>query len=200
MVAVLWSTELNGDVRTDESLIPPGLFAPGEIDQRLPAFIGEIVMLSALLDKDVASMAMSVQDRDQNVYLAQDVSLNIKVCRRRFRYFDQPWQKEVIAQASEFLAEVEQAANERNEIVHRVWSIAVGEVWGGYKGSRASDASLQETERAAGWKYTPARMESIIENLVALAERGRTVVGMTTGLPRLPTPWANGVWPYRLEH
>lgn len=181
-----------------EIRIPRGMFAEGLIDPRLPMYIGQIVMLSALLDRDVAVMAGAVQDRDPEIYLAQDVTKNVEVCRRRFRCFSESWQLDIVDRAIVFLKAVVPVIAERNEIVHRVWSIATGEQWGGYKGSRVVDLPLRERERQAGWSYSAERMEEIIDSLVALAERGRDVVGLVNSLPRLPSPWANGVWPQRL--
>jgi hypothetical protein len=166
--------------------IPVGFFAPGPIDPRLPFYIGQIVMLSALLDKDVAAMAAAVGTiPDQNAYLASDVTQNIRVCLERFPRYSEPWQVDAIERARPILDEIAILSNERNEIVHRVWSIAVGDAWGGYKGSRSKDPRKRDAERDAGWGYSPKRMEEIIDRMVTCADRGRDVVPLIVGLPRL---------------
>lgn len=169
-----------------EVSIPPGFFAPGPIDPHLPSYIGQIVMLSALLDKDVAAMAYAVgTSSDQDAYLANDVSRNVAICRDRFAFYEQSWQRDAVGRALPFLDAVSALSNERNEIVHRVWSIAVGEAWGGYKGSRSRDVRQREAERDAGWDYSPDRMESIISRMVTLVDGGRNVVSLIVGFPRL---------------
>lgn len=169
--------------------IPAGFFAPGSIDPRLPFYIGQIVMLSALLDKDVAAMATAVGTiGDQNAYLASDVTRNIRVCVERFPLYTEGWQADAIDRVRPFLEEVAVLSTERNEIVHRVWSIAVGDAWGGYKGSRSKDPRMRDAERDAGWRYSPERMEEIIERMVALIDGSRDAVSMIVGLPRLADP------------
>lgn len=163
------------------------MFSPGPIDARLPLYIGQVVMLSALLDKDVAAMASAVGTiPDQNAYLAADVSKNIRECFLRFPRYTERWQIDAIERATPFLRDVARSSEERNEIVHRVWSIADGDAWGGYKGTRSKNPAHRDVERDVGWAYSPERMEAIVRDMVALVERSRDVVALIVALPRLP--------------
>ncbi len=133
---------------TDPYAVPSRIF--GSIDPELPAMIGRIVMLSALLEHQVAVLASSV--------------------------------------ARQFLKDASALWNERNEIVHRVWSKAnVGE-WGGHKARRRRLPSRRRrtaSTRNPNWiDYGPQYMQSLIERMVALDARATDVIPLVSALTR----------------
>jgi hypothetical protein len=180
----------------DPSPISAGIFEA--VDWRLPTSIGLIVMHATILEQLVAMMAMSVQDLPQDHYFAQDVSRNLKVCRRRFKYFQEDWQKTAVAKALLFLGRADEMLAERHGVVHRVWAVTLGEVWGGHKPARSADL-VDEEYIERGWNYTPERVQTIIDDLAAVVLEGRSIVHDILSFPRLPTPFADGIWPASLK-
>ncbi len=180
----------------DPSPISAGIFEA--VDSRLPTSIGLIVMHATILEQLIAMMAMSVQDLPQDHYFAQNVSKNVAVCRRRFKYFQDDWQRTAVAKALLFLDKADEMLAERHGVVHRVWAVTLGEVWGGHKPARSADlVDLEYIER--GWNYTPERVQAIIDDLAAVVLEGRSIVHDILSFPRLPTPFADGIWPASLK-
>lgn len=169
--------------------INSGIF--NEVDWRLPTSLGLIVMHSTILEQLVAMMAMSVQDLPQDHYFAQNASRNIAICRKRFKYFRDEWQRSAVNRALSFLNRAEEGLRERHDVAHRVWAVTLGDVWGGHKATRTASVSREYLER--GWNYTPERLEAIIDELAATILQGRSIVHEILSFPRLPTPYRDGV-------
>ena len=177
----------------DQYGVPDALFGP--IDEALPALIGRIVMVSAMIEYQVAAMAGSVQDLESNRYFAQDPARNFGVCKRLFRYFTSPAHLHQLSVGKEYLSRAKALLAERNEIVHRVWSVTAGDTWGGHKGQRGPGSKNTIDD---GWRYNSARLEQLLTTMTDLCEFGaRTALPSILALPRLPTPWADGIWPTR---
>lgn len=174
----------------DEYGIPDHLF--GSIDADLPAFVGRIVMVSALIEHQVAAMVAWFQDLESNHYFAQDPARNFDVCRQRFRYFPAGAHTGQIALGRKYLSQAKRLLGERNEVVYRVWSVASGDVWGGHKGMRRQGKGRRAAEK--GWDYPPARLKAILAEMVTVCDfERRSALPLVLALPRLPTPWADGI-------
>lgn len=166
----------------------------GHIDDDLPMLLGRVAMASALLEHDLAVLAMSVQDREQDIYDSQSASVNIAVCRRRFKYFTEPWQKDATTTALRHIAAVRKQLDVRNDLLHRVWSRPSGSTWGGYKGRRGNP-DRRVVDR--GWNLAPAELDAALQSMLEVLLKGRDVLPVITALPRLPAPFSNGVWPVK---
>lgn len=100
--------------------IPEGFFGP--LSSELPALIGRIVMLSALLETKIWYLASSVSDETQERYSRERVSENIKLTRKRLLlYQDDEKEKKFSQSAAKLLTGAEKVLDLRNAIVHGVW-------------------------------------------------------------------------------
>lgn len=114
------------------------------------------------------------------------------VCRRRFPFFCERWQKEIVARAKKHLKAVRRQLDERNDLAHRIWSIPAGHIWGGYKGTRSFGENATK-QRDRGWKYSEFELRQRVATMVGVIEAGDPIMKAVTGLPRLPTLFAFGV-------
>jgi hypothetical protein len=160
----------------------------GYVDPALPLLIGQIVMLSGLIEAEIANVAMSVENKEQNYYLQSFAATNRKVWANRASKFDStilPKESRDVITAA--LEEARTVLEERNEIAHRVWSVPTGETWGGYKGTRRGPETGDGAALQIGWRdYGPDEMSELIRRMAVCLSHLHDAVARATSLPRLP--------------
>lgn len=164
----------------------PASVAFGAIDPELPLLLGQVAMLAALLEQDVASIAMSVDNGEQNEYLADLFGANVRVTKKRFPLYDATdFERHAVEVARAFIQGVQDLMNRRNDLLHRVWARPHGDTWGGHKGVRRAD--IQPGTLPIGWKdFDPAEIRGLVDGMIRMVERAREVVPMVSALARRP--------------
>lgn len=172
------------DFNEDAFGIPARYF--GYLTPELPAAIGRIVMLSALLESRISALASSVENKEQAFYASNDPIENLRVCERRLPMYDRGTEERSFAASTMMLvAESRAIVSARNAIVHRVWPRAGQSGWGGWK-------PLRKKERggAAEWTewtdYTSEGLGTLIHALIALIDRYSDAVAAAGSFPRRP--------------
>lgn len=161
---------MNEDPLTGDAYgVPERLF--GFLTPELPAAIGRIVMLSALLESKIAALASSVENKEQAFYAANDVSDNCRIIHSRVELYRRNPSEETFARAAqEATADSTSLLDARNKIVHRVWPKAGVDGWGGWKPLRKN-----QRENLVEWtewtNYTEPDMKRLIRELIANLER-----------------------------
>lgn len=176
-------TEPDPDVTLHEP-VPEAFF--GYVSPELPAAIGRIVMLSALLESKLAALASSVENKEQAFYASNDASENIRICERRLPLYIRTDDESRFAESAlAVVDETRSVLGARNAIVHRVWPRAGQAGWGGWKPLRRKERGTSVTWTE--WTdYSPDDLSSLIEALVDVIERYADVVAAAGAFPRWP--------------
>lgn len=164
--------------------VPESFF--GHLSPELPAAIGRIVMLSALLESKLAALASSVENKEQAFYASNDPSENIRICERRLPLYIGSDDESRFAQSGLSLVdETKSVLSARNAIVHRVWPRAGQAGWGGWKPLRRKERgnSVAWTEWA---DYSPGDLSALIEALVDVIRRYADLIATAGAFPRRP--------------
>jgi hypothetical protein len=182
-------TEADPDVTVDES-VPESFF--GYLSPELPAAIGRIVMLSALLESKVAALASSVENREQAFYASNEVSENIRICERGLPLYSRTNDESRFAiSAMAVVDEARSVLSARNAIVHRVRPRAGLAGWGGWKPLRRKERGTSVTW--AEWTDdSPDDLSLLIGSLVDVIERYADIIATAGSFSSRPDVAARG--------
>lgn len=150
---------------SDEFGIPVNMFGP--IDPELPALVGRIVMLTALLETKLAALSAAIADDPQGAYYGRPPRANVSFCIERLTGLGgSPAEDAWAASATALVERCHSAMKRRNSVVHRVWSKAGRDAWGGWKPAPSGSAHA-----SADWRdWTRESLLQFIHELVALTQ------------------------------
>lgn len=147
----------------------------GPVPAWLPATIGQVVMLSALLEQRVEGLAALLSCRDQSEVAGQAFSESVRTCRNALDRLGTAGAPEIV-EARRVLTDIEKTIGRRNVVVHAVW--------------RRTDAESLKTAQHIRSKQRPAssewlawehwsreRLEELVDDLVAALRAIRPILG-----------------------
>lgn len=151
-------------VLPDNFGVPDHVFGP--LDPDLPALIGRIVMLGALLETKVAALRSALEGVPEATVASIALGTNLRESMSELHRFEGVAPPAFLEDARALLSRVSSANQMRNSIVHRVWSHAGVAEWAGWKPTRADEVKPPEW---TDWKrYTREGLMSFLAELVAL--------------------------------
>ena len=156
-------------MESDPYGIPESIF--GTLDPELPALIGRIVILSALIESKVDSLASSLSREFQDVTAGRPFAVNLNACRTSLEQLAKdPTREKYIDTTATTLTEVAVALRARHEVAHRVWPHAGSAGWGGWKPTPKARREA-ESERWTDWRnFTRDELLGDVVRLVRLVD------------------------------
>lgn len=163
--------------------IPEGIF--GAMSPELPALLGRIVMLAALLETKVEAVVSSIGTGTQDVYAGEPVRNNLQLAIKLLALYKSTEQERQFShRGTTILEEIGVALEQRNALVHRVWSRSGMDEWGGWKPLRKKQRNPSSPSFTDWDDVTPADLTSLITTMVDLVEQISVFIGVTGSLPR----------------
>ena len=158
--------------------IPEGMFGP--LDPELPALIGRIAMLSALLETRVDSLASSLSRALQSETAGRNPTDNIGACRKTLAAIEaDPARAAFAARTAKLLDEIESALKARNAVIHRVWPKAGLAGWAGWKPIRKKKGDRDDREWTDWKSFSRAELVADVSRLVRLISEMGDVLAET---------------------
>jgi hypothetical protein len=137
----------------------------GPLDPELPALIGRVVMLAALLEARVSSLRSGLAQQPEADFAGLQVGTNLTACRKRAVALDGRL-GELGPSLSELLDRLEDANTLRNELVHRVWAQAGLREWAGWK---PLPARKRDSPAWTDWRpFSRDQLAGLVDELLAL--------------------------------
>ncbi len=158
---------------TDSYGIPDNMF--GVLPDELPATIGRIVMLGAVVEEKILQLAWALAQVPQTQYRGKQVSDLVKICRRHLDRLD----TDRTARVQALLVEAERAMRRRNDVVHSLWPAPkLGRLWGWRHAPRnALDNGVSVSVKEVTTSETELR--ELITTLVRLVEEINNAIAIT---------------------
>jgi hypothetical protein len=104
----------------------------GYVPDWLPAMIGKVVMVAALVEGKVDGLLMNLDSGFQNIHAGKPVMSNIRTCRSRLEYIGERF-PQLVATIQPLLVDVEVVLHRRNALVHSLWPDNNDEVARGWR-------------------------------------------------------------------
>jgi hypothetical protein len=159
----------------------------GAVDSELANLLGYVSMMSALIEMKVANIAMSVENKPQNIYMYPLLGRNREVWEKRLTLFDaNDAERQSVAFASNAIKAAGEILTERNDLLHRVWSQAATEPWGGYKGMKPDlgKAGSKRPDPEIWRTYSRSELHDLIRRMGDCVETLQDAVGRVSWFPR----------------
>jgi hypothetical protein len=137
----------------------------GPLDPELPALIGRIVMLAALLEARVSSLRSGLAQRPEAEFAGLQIGANLSECRKQAVALEERL-GELGPLLGQLLDRLEDASRLRNELVHRVWAKAGLMEWAGWK---PLPARQRESQAWTDWRpFSRDQLAGLVDELLAL--------------------------------
>ena len=150
--------------------IPDNMF--GVLPDELPAMIGRVVMLGAVVEEKILQLAWALARVPQTQCRGKQVSDLLKICRRHIDKIDAERTERVQA----LLLDVEQAMRRRNDVVHSLWPAPkLGQLWGW---RHAPQSALANGESVKEVTSSETELRQLITTLVRLVDEITNAVAM----------------------
>jgi hypothetical protein len=159
----------------------------GSVDSELATLLGYVSMMSALIEMKVANIAMSVDNKPQNVYMYSLFGRNREVWEKRLPLFSaNDAERQSVAFASNAIKAAGEILSERNDLLHRVWSQAGTEPWGGYKGVKPElgKAGSKDPDPEIWQTYSRSKLQDLIRRMGECVDTLQDAVGRVSWFPR----------------
>lgn len=121
--------------------IPPWMF--GAMPDELPASIGRVVMVAALLEEKLLNLAWVLTAATQDQYVDKSVAQVLQICRDGLKGLD----AELAAQGAELLNDIEASLWQRNDIVHSLWPDPTRQRMWGWRHTNPKHVDGQQTTK-----------------------------------------------------
>ena len=167
-------------MQNDEYGIPEGFFGP--VAPELPALIGRVVMLSALLETKIWHLASSIGEGTQEKYARKRPIQNLRFAQRRILLYQENVTEVHFSQSvRSLLTEAEEILELRNGVVHGVWPVSGAEEWAFWKprsGRRDDNEDWIETK-----EYSKVELGELVRRLVQLVRVAEAVIAAAGSMP-----------------
>ena len=167
---------------TDAYEIPTGVFP--HHSPRLPDNIGKVVMLAAVLETKIESLASGVDNRYQEVHGGGGLAGSAPTIRRRLRLYNQnPYEISFANRTEPFLVASKRVLDERNFIVHGVWAKTTDAGWWAWK-PRRYRKGVNGGNWIEGKELAESDFVRICDELIDLIREAQELFSIAGSIPR----------------
>lgn len=163
--------------------VPGAMFGP--LDPELPALIGRVVMMSALLESKLEALASALGSEPQERYAGKPVSVTVAFVLRRLELYNETERETSFVEVTrDLLTEVDSLIDLRNSLVHCVWPDAGVSGWNGW---RPTHQKRQRGPELADWEsFTRDGLIALIGDLVEKIQGVSRQIAAAGGFSRRP--------------
>jgi hypothetical protein len=137
----------------------------GPLDPELPALIGRIVTLAALLEARVSSLRSGLAQEPEAEFAGLQIGANLPECRKKAVALDGRL-GDLGPSLGQLLDRIENASSLRNELVHRVWAKTGLVEWAGWK---PLPARQRDSPAWTDWRpFSRDQLAGLVDELLAL--------------------------------
>lgn len=147
----------------------------GPVPAWLPTTIGQIVMLSGLLEHRVEGLSALLSSKEQSKVAGQAFSESVRTCRNALDKLEAAGAPDIV-ETRHVLTDIEKTIGRRNAVVHAVWRPTDA-------GSLKTARHIRSNQRSASsewlaWDcWTRERLEELVDDLTAALRAIRPVLG-----------------------